>query len=480
MSKRLQSRPESIDMPLMEVPYRSALVMAECLAGRPRYPKMHPCGIILPRQPMRELTPCFISRKNYPTSHLDMDAAEAIGLVKMDILAQSGLAVMRDACRSLAAEDMKVDVEALEPWDDPEVWRMIAQGGSRAVHHIESPAMTNLCGMTAVEEIGGRIAIVSVIRPGAAHAAKKLRFTRKYQGFEPVEYPHPSLEPCLRTSYGLVVYEEHILQICVDFADMPPGCVNDPGPAFTPGRGTIRIPVSAVKGLSAATLGALLASLRKDGKFQSVGVCFDRVSPSSDELESLIRAGAFDDLGLSRRTRQFREAQACLRRSREGSGKTGQWLLPPPNLEAMASAPLQEPSSLECLRAEMNLFGFTVSGHPPELYPDIAWETYCPVSSLRGYVGQDVVMCGLVVVTRIHSQEDGGPPLLFLTLADRTGMVEAELFADVYRRHGLATVRYPVLEIHARVEPFENGKGFSLRVHRAGKPRSPSRSGGQG
>ena len=59
----------------------------------------------------------------------------------------------------------------------------------------------------------------------------------------------------------------------------------------------------------------------------------------------------------------------------------------------------------------------------------------------------------------------------FLTLADWTGMVETELFAQTYKSYGLATVRYPVLEIEATVEPFENGRGFSLRVRRAGKPR---------
>jgi hypothetical protein len=59
----------------------------------------------------------------------------------------------------------------------------------------------------------------------------------------------------------------------------------------------------------------------------------------------------------------------------------------------------------------------------------------------------------------------------FLTLCDWSGMVETELFAATYRSYGLATVRYPVLEIEARVEAFENQRGFSLRVLRAGKPR---------
>jgi hypothetical protein len=59
----------------------------------------------------------------------------------------------------------------------------------------------------------------------------------------------------------------------------------------------------------------------------------------------------------------------------------------------------------------------------------------------------------------------------FMTICDWTGIVETELFADTYRSYGLATVRYPVLEVTATVEPFENGNGYSLRVHRAGKPR---------
>jgi DNA polymerase III alpha subunit len=81
-----------------------------------------------------------------------------------------------------------------------------------------------------------------------------------------------------------------------------------------------------------------------------------------------------------------------------------------------------------------------------------------------------VTCCGLVIEDRIHQQVTG-ELMKFLTLADWTGIVETELFADTYRSYGLATVRYPVLEVTARVESFENGKGFTLRVLRAGKPR---------
>ena len=80
-------------------------------------------------------------------------------------------------------------------------------------------------------------------------------------------------------------------------------------------------------------------------------------------------------------------------------------------------------------------------------------------------------MCGLIIEQRTHHQVTG-EPMKFLTLADWTGMAETELFTDTYRSYGLATVRYPVLEIAATIEPFENGRGFTLRVRRARKPRT--------
>jgi DNA polymerase III alpha subunit len=100
----------------------------------------------------------------------------------------------------------------------------------------------------------------------------------------------------------------------------------------------------------------------------------------------------------------------------------------------------------------------------------VAWDTYCPVANLTEHTGETATCCGLIIEDRLHQQVTG-ELIKFMTIADWTGIVETELFADTYRSYGLATVRYPVLEITARVEPFENGNGFTLRVIRAGKPR---------
>jgi DNA polymerase III alpha subunit/nucleotidyltransferase/DNA polymerase involved in DNA repair len=689
----LQASPENRDLPLEQEPYRTALLMAEFLNGVPRYAKMHPCGVVLSRQPMHELTPTFLSGKGYPTTHFDMDAVEAIGLVKMDILAQGGLAAMRDTRHWLRWRGIEVDLarftasaegsnsevrgltkgaetecktpiareaecafsltpalspgerenpppplgasrgvglqDALNPilplpagegrgegersanqpfgfalhdadlpqtsnlglqtpplplgasnaaFDDPAVWEMIAGGGSRAVHHIESPAMIGLCRQCNVHDIDGLIAIVSVIRPGAANEGKKQSFARRYQGLEPITYPHPSLAACLRSTFGLVVYEEHILQICEAFAGLPPGradvlrralnkqkravieeirgeffaaalarghtlenttevwslaagfagyafckahstaygveayqaawlkryypvefmaavlsngkgfyhplvyvlealrlgirllppTANHPGPQFGVEGQSIRVPLTRVKGLSQRTQERMTGE-RQRGEFRSLADFFRRVAPGREEMEALLRVGAFDEFGRSR-TAQFWEVQQLCHAFSSTAGPGQGWLLPAPALDRLPDVPLEEPTWRQRLQWETELLDFAASGHPLELFADVAWDTYCPVSRLGELVGQQVTTCGLIIEQRIHHQITG-EAMKFLTLADWTGIVETELFAPTYRSYGLATVRYPVLEITATVEPYENDRGFSLRVLRAGKPR---------
>jgi len=643
LAELLRASPECRDLPLDEEPFASALGMAEFLDGVPRYPKMHPCGIVLSRQLMTELTATFISQKGYPTTQFDMDAVEAIGLVKMDILAQGGLAVMRDVKAMLRERRVGVDLQRFtitsdeascdpgngllfasdqpEPgFDDPEVWELISSGQARGVHHIESPAMTSLCRMCDVRDIDTLIAIVSVIRPGAANEDKKREFTRRYQGLSPVLYPHPTIEDCLRSTFGLVVYEEHILQICEAFAGLPGGradllrralvkdnarvvrqiapefaaaarqrgrtdeeiarvwqvvtgfhgyafckahstaygveayqsawlkryypaefmaavltqgkgfyrplvyvleChrlgipligpwVNEPGPDFrvidsaaSPAGGAgstsgcssasvraIRVPIAAIQSLTARTKERILAE-RGHGEYASLTDFYLRVQPGIEEMETLSKAGALDGFGQSR-CAQFWEIQRVHQRW-GAEGTTGQcWLLPPAaghlpagvdsglegaagDFAAVGRLPaLTEPDRQQRLRWEAELLGFPASGHPLELYADIAWDTYCPVTRAGQFVGQEITVCGLVIEDRVHHQA-GGEPMKFLTLADWMGMIETELFARTYKTYGLATVRYPVLEVTARVEPFENGRGHSLRVMRADRPRRAPR-----
>ena len=235
---------------------------------------------------------------------------------------------------------------------------------------------------------------------------------------------------------------------------------------FTVRDGKIRVPAVRVKGLSERTQARIIQE-RQRGKFSSLEDFCKRARVSGEELELLLRVGAFDGFGQLR-TAQFWQIQHLMRGGRNSDQG---WLLADSSRDRVPPVALSEPTRLERLKAEFELLDFTASGHPLELHPDIAWETYCPVAELGKHVGEKITCCGLIVEDRIHQQVTG-ELMKFLTLADWTGIVETELFADTYKSYGLATVRYPVLEVTATVEPFENGNGYLLRVLRAGKPRT--------
>ena len=569
-----------------EEPLRTALLMAGMLDDFPRYAKMHPCGVVLSRDPIRSLTPTFISGKGWPTTHFDMDAVEAVGLIKLDILAQGGLAVLRDTqsvVPSLNLHSLEVGntggtenpprQSIIEPWSDPGVWNMIATGNARGVHHIESPAMTSLACMADVRDIDRLVAIVSVIRPGAANGLKKAQFARRAQGLEKVEYTHESLSGVLRSTFGVVAYEEHILQICEAFAGLAPGradvlrralvkqdmkkvaeirlefiaaararlhdetiiekvwhlvagfqgyafcrahstayaveayqgayakhyhpaefmaavlsngkgfysalvytleCrrlgigflspdVNAFTAAFRVENGSIRVPLRCIKDLSEATL----ARWRQNqAPFTSIRDFISQVRPEAHEALNIIRCGAFDSLGDTR-TEQFWH---CLHSARD-VGHGDDWLFRD-NVEKTIRAQFrQEPTDQQKLQDETELLGYTVSGHPLDLHPQIDWRTYCPIADLHRYPNQTDTVCGLIIVSRHHMQQNG-QPMKFISICDYTGIVECEIFAAAYRSYGINTVRYPVVQVTAQVKPFDNYQGFTLEVRRIERTRS--------
>lgn len=595
-----------------EEPVRTALLMAGMLDGFPRYAKMHPCGVVLSRDPIRHHSPTFTSSKRWPTTHFDMDAVEAVGLIKLDILAQGGLAVLRDAQDALRGQGLNVDMDSLEvgmhggsekpprfggvePWSDDGVWQMIATGNGRGVHHIESPAMTSLACMADVRDIDRLVAIVSVIRPGAANGLKKSQFARRAQGLDPVEYIHESLAPILRSTFGVIAYEEHILQICEAFAGMPAGrgdmlrralvkqdmakiqelqlefftaallhgrdgasikavwelvagfqgyafcrahstayaveayqgayfkhyhpaefmaavltngkgfytplvytlearrlgigflhpCVNICTPSFTVVHATvehgtpaaslgkaIRVPLLCIKDLSEAMLARWQQELTFS-PFTSVQDFCRRVRPDGPETLNLIRTGAFDGLGGTR-TEHFWH---CLHTAKNASTGPG-WLFKGTDEENIRATFREEPTTQQKLDDETELLGYTISGHPLDRFTETAWNTYCPIDQLRGFMNQRVTVAGLIIVSRSHHQQNG-LPMKFISICDRTGIVECEIFAAAYRATGLATIRYPVVEVLADVKPFDNETGFTLQVLRVAKPRARPTKWGQ-
>jgi DNA polymerase III alpha subunit len=555
------------------------MTLAAILDGFPRYPKMHPCGMVLSCDPILHHTPTFISSKGYPTTHFDMDSVEDVGLIKLDILAQGGLAVMRDARTMIAARGTCVDLESLEPWEDPAVWEMVATGNGRGVHHIESPAMITLSKMCDVRDVDVLIAIVSVIRPGAANTGRKADFALRAQGLQEIDYTHPSLSRVLRSTFGVVAYEEHILQICEAFADMPAGradilrrslvrqkvsdvekmrlefwgcaerkgrtqaeiedvwsllfgfqgyafcrahstaygveayqaahlkryhpaeflaavLTNEKGfysplaytlearrlgigflspdvnasrdgffPEYTDAKAELRVPLWKVKDLTDKTANRITAEIGQRC-FSSLKDFYNRVVPTKAEAQNLIRAGAFDSFG-ELRTTQFWHLQQLADWPREGA--QGMLFASGDRELRIPEATMTEPTLIDRMKDEQELLGFTVSGHPLDSFPSIAWDRYCPIAKLEEHLGERVKVCGLSFTDRVAYQKDG-QPMKFISLCDYSGFIETELFAAVYKTFGMETIKSPLLEVEGFVDSFENKKGFTLRVLRVADP----------
>ncbi len=203
--------------------FEAILKTASCLDGLPRHPMMHPCGIVVADRPLTDFTPLLPSGKGFMMTQMSMEPIEDLGLLKLDLLGQAGLSVIRDTCENLR-QDLGV-VEPLEGIDyyDAEIFEMIAAGGARGVFHIESPAMTGLLKMCQCADIDCLVGTVSVIRPGAANEGKKTSYARRYLGLEKPRCAHPDLEPILSDCFGLMVYEEHILLVAHHWAGVDLG-----------------------------------------------------------------------------------------------------------------------------------------------------------------------------------------------------------------------------------------------------------------
>ncbi len=216
----VEQTPECRHLPVRQEPYATVLAMAGRFEGIPRHRMMHPCGLVISGRPLTDSLPLFLSAKGLWTTHFAMDDVEELGLLKMDLLGQAGLSVLRDALANIESNRGERIESSSIGWDDPLTWEMIAAGRARGVFHIESPAMTALLTMAGCRDIDCLTAVESIIRPGAANEGKKRAFARRHQGLEPVRYVHPSLEPLLADTYGLMAYEEHILLVANGFAGM--------------------------------------------------------------------------------------------------------------------------------------------------------------------------------------------------------------------------------------------------------------------
>lgn len=601
----IRTLPECRALPAGEEPWKTILEVALRLDDFPRHLGIHPCGTVIAAQPLTEYLPLSRATKGIVVTQYDMNAVEALGLVKMDLLGQRGLTTMSLALaqirgtRAAPAENLApaagpaLDFDAI-PEADPATCAMIARGRTMGVFQIESPGMRGLLralgarndreppspsgpatGSEApsarpvtLEEICLALAL---IRPGASEYGSKETFLRRLRGQEPVRYPHPSVEPILRETLGVCVYQEQVMQLAqaagglslaesdlvrraaAKFADarererlrakflkaaermglggeqreevwrmvekfagfgfckahaatyadlsyriaylkahypaefLAAMCssgagfyhvsayveeakrwglevrlpsVNHsrmeytpepvaPGGTGPPAPRAIRIGLMQVKGLRLETIRGIVDAREKHGPYRSLEDFLARVRVERDEMESLLKCGAFDDLGATRPALLWQLNLA----GPAGPAAATSPGLPFPDAAAPHPGaeipPLADYTRAQRLAYEEEILEVTVSGHPLDRVArnHEAWST-----ELDARRGKHVTLLGWVITFRRVGTKNYRN-MMFITLEDQRGVFEAVLFPEAYEQYGGLVFETRALRVSGRVGP---------------------------
>ena len=204
------------DSPLLE----TLLCLVEQIAGAPRHLSLHSGGMILSRQPLRYLSPIQQSANGVRQMQFNKDDVEALGLIKFDVLGLRMLSVVTETIELLQSDTGSApDVDNL-PLDDAATFELIRAGKTMSVFQIESPGQWNLLSRTQPQVFDDLIAQVALFRPGPLQGNMVHPYVQRRRGLQKVTYPHPCLEPVLRDTYGVIFFQEQVLEIAHVFAGL--------------------------------------------------------------------------------------------------------------------------------------------------------------------------------------------------------------------------------------------------------------------
>ena len=200
---------------------RYLLDMAMRLEGLPRHTTVHPAGVVICSKPVTEYVPVARGADNVITTQFEKGEVEKLGLLKMDFLAVRNLTVIQDAVSMavrMTGDD--IDLDTLD-YNDPKVFEMIASGKTDGMFQIESTGMRSVMKQLKTSSLDDMIAGISLYRPGAAQYIDKYILGKEHP--ETISYKTPQLEPILKGTYGCIVYQEHVMQICMQLAGFSMG-----------------------------------------------------------------------------------------------------------------------------------------------------------------------------------------------------------------------------------------------------------------
>ena len=201
---------------------REVVDAAKALEGLRREDSVHAAGVVIADAPLVNYLPLKLSKDSRDESRrivtqFDMHGVEKLGLLKMDFLGLRNLSVIEDTVSILKAEGVALDIDHI-PLDDEASYEMLRRGDTTGVFQLEGGGMRSLIKSLAPDRFEDLMALVALYRPGPLGVGMHTEYAERKHGRKPVVYPHASLEEILSGTYGIIVYQEQVMQIAVRMA----------------------------------------------------------------------------------------------------------------------------------------------------------------------------------------------------------------------------------------------------------------------
>jgi DNA polymerase-3 subunit alpha len=183
------------------------------LEGLSRHAGMHAAGVVITPEPVTNYVPLYRTNRDEIVTQFDMRVVEKMGLLKMDFLGLRTLTVIDDAIKSAEAESGDhIDIDNL-PLDDPDVYRLFQEGRTKGVFQFESGGMVDLLRKSRPTKFEDLAALNALYRPGALDAGMVDEYVRRKNGQSKAKFLVPEMKEILEETYGVIVYQEQVMQI---------------------------------------------------------------------------------------------------------------------------------------------------------------------------------------------------------------------------------------------------------------------------
>ncbi|MGD0819289.1 MAG: DNA polymerase III subunit alpha [Desulfomonilia bacterium] len=190
--------------------------IAKALEGLSRHASVHAGGVIISDdRPLTDHVPVYVDKKGMLISQYDMKRIERVGLIKFDMLGLKTLTVIAKTVEMLRSEGIDLDISGL-PLDDKLTYQLIGDGDTSSVFQLESSGMKGMLRQLKPDKFEDIIAAVALYRPGPMDLIPS--YVDRRHERQAIDFPHPLLERILKETYGIIVYQEQVMQIAQEMA----------------------------------------------------------------------------------------------------------------------------------------------------------------------------------------------------------------------------------------------------------------------